>query len=151
MSQVEIQEIAYLENNASHRTYLVTYSQLDYKKCPTRWSFGSAVVAAFGVNNVDYFVVTKENHEISSTGHHHHVALHLIKRMCWKTAKKNIFENYGATVNFATSSDMYVGAYRYVTKSDKISFIVNVLKKHPDLEIISTAYNRAILANATFR
>ena len=56
--------------------------------------------------------------------------------MRWKTAKSYIFENYGATVNFATSSDMDVGAYRYVTKYNKMPFIGNVLKKYPDLEII---------------
>ena len=54
-------------------------------------------------------------------------------------------------LNFATSTDMYVGVYRYVTKSDKMPFIGNVLQKHPGLEIISTTYRRPILANATFR
>ena len=151
MSLGEIQEIAQLENNAPHRTYLVTYGQFDYRKFPTHWSFGGSVVAAFGANNVDYFVATKENHETSSTGYQYHVALCLIKPMHQKTAKSCIFENYGATVNFATSSIMYVWAYRYVTKSDKMPFIGNVLKKHPDLEIISTTYSSAILANAAFR
>ena len=61
-----------------------------------------------------------------------------------------IGSNYKATVNFATSSDMYVRAYRYVTKSDKMSFIGNVFKKSPDLEIVSITYNGAILADATF-
>ena len=46
---------------------------------------------------------------------------------------------------------MYVEAYKYVTKSDKMSFIGNLLKKHPDLDIVFTTYSRAILANATFR
>ena len=71
--------------------------------------------------------------------------------MHWKTTKSYIFESYVATVNFAANSDMHVGAYRYVTKSDENPFIGNVLKKHPDLEIISTKYSRAILANATFQ
>ena len=99
MSQGEIQEIAYLENNAQHRTYLVTYSQLDYRKFPARWSFGGAVVATFGANNVDYFVAAKKSHETSSTRYHYHVALRLIKPMRWKTAKSHIFENDGATVS----------------------------------------------------
>ena len=99
MSQGEIQEIAYLENNAQHRTYLVTYSQLDYRKFPARWSFGGAVVATFGANNVDYFVAAKKSHETSSTRDHYHVALRLIKPMRWKTAKSYIFENDGATVS----------------------------------------------------
>ena len=45
---------------------------------------------------------------------------------------------------------MYVEAYKYDTKSDKMPFIGNLLKKHPDLDIVFTTYSRAILANATF-
>ena len=71
--------------------------------------------------------------------------------MGWKTAKSYIFENYGATANFATGSEMYVGTYRYFTKSDKMRFIGNVLKKHRDLGIICTTYSRAILTNSNFR
>ena len=81
MSQGEIQEVAYSQNNARHRTYLVTYSQLDYRKFPTCWSFGGAVIAAFGAKNVDYFVAAKENHETSSTGYHYHLAFRIIKPM----------------------------------------------------------------------
>ena len=132
-------------NNSPHRTYLVTYSQLDHRKFPTRWSFGAAVIQAFGANNVDYFVVGKEPHK--EGGYHYHVALRLNKAMRW-----NLNENYGVNVNFSVSSDMYVGAYRYVTKTDKQkAFIGSVLLKHPNLEMISATYNRAILANSTYR
>ena len=54
-------------------------------------------------------------------------------------------------MNFAISTNMYVWTYRYVTKSDKMPFIGSVLKKNPDLEIISTTYSRDILTNAAFR
>ena len=128
MSQGEIQEVPYLENNTPHWTY----SQLDCRKFLTRRSLGGAIVAAFCANNVNYFVAAKESHETSSTRYHYRVALLLIKPVHWKTTNSCTFENYGATVNFATSSDMYVVAYRYVTKSDKMSFIGNVLKKHPE-------------------
>ena len=54
-------------------------------------------------------------------------------------------------MDFTISSDMYVGACRYVTESDKMPFIGNVYQKPPVLEIISTTSSRAILANITFR
>ena len=54
-------------------------------------------------------------------------------------------------MNFAISTNMYVWTYRCVTKSDKMPFIGSVLKKNPDLEIISTTYSRDILTNAAFR
>ena len=57
--------------------------------------------------------------------------------MRWKTAKSYIFENYRATVNFATTGEMHFGAYRYVTKSDKMPFMGNVPKKYLDMEIVS--------------
>ena len=36
MFQEEIQEVAYLENNAPRQTCLVTYIQFDNRKFPTR-------------------------------------------------------------------------------------------------------------------
>ena len=45
---------------------------------------------------------------------------------------------------------MYVGAYRYATKSDKKAFVGNVLTRHPNLEMISSTYSRAIMANNTY-
>ena len=54
-------------------------------------------------------------------------------------------------MDFTISSDMYAGACRYVTKSDKMPFIGNVYQKPPVLEIISTTSSRAILANITIR
>ena len=127
MSQGGIQEVDYLDN-APHQTYLVTFNQFDYRKFHTCWFFAAAVVATFGANNVDYFLAAKENHETSSNKYHYHVALLIIKSVRWKTPKSCIFENFGATVTFATSTDTYVASYRYVTKSDKMPFIGIVLK-----------------------
>jgi len=73
------------KTNNPHRTYLVTYSQLDRHKFPTRFSFGIAVVASFGGNNVDYFVVSKEDHEAG--GYHYHCAVRLNKSMRWRSSK----------------------------------------------------------------
>ena len=140
--------IQVLQDNCPHRTYLITYSQLDHKKFPTRWSFGAAVVQAFGATNVDYFVASKEPHELS--GYHYHVAVRLNKAMRWNTAKKYLKDIYCITVNFSVSSDMYIGAYRYATKSDKEAFVGNVLTRHPNLEMISSTYSRAIMANNTY-
>ena len=138
-----------LVTNCPLRSYLVTYSKLDYKKFPTRWSFGGAVVEAFGANNVDYFVASKEPHLITGE-YHYHVAIRLCKTMRWKSAKDYLKNKYDVVVNFSTSSDMYIGAYRYVTKMDKCPIIKNVLRKHPNLDLISHTYNQAVMANNTF-
>lgn len=145
-----INNVNELHENSPHRTYLVTYSQLDPRKFPTRWSFGGAVVAAFGANNVDYFVAGKEAHQ-ESAGYHYHVAIRLNKTLRWKSAKTYLKDNHDIIVNFANSSHLYAGAYRYATKTDKHPFIGSILTKHPNLEIISNTFTRAINANSAFR
>ena len=52
---------------SNRRTYLVTYSQADLVKFPSRQSFGEAVEAAFNAGSgkvgVNYWACCKENHE----------------------------------------------------------------------------------------
>ena len=85
-------EVTELTANSPHRTYLLTYSQLDHRKFPTRWSFGGAVVEAFGANHVDYFVCAKEPH--ATEGYHYHLAIRLNKPMRWSRAKEVLKEKY---------------------------------------------------------
>ena len=103
--------------NKPHRAYLITYSQLDHHKFPTRMSFRGVVVSAFGGNNVDYFLVSKEPHV--QGGYHYHCAVRLSKPMRWKAAKLYLQEHFDVVVNFSASSEIYIGAYRYVVKNDK--------------------------------
>ena len=139
-----------LTDNHPLRTYLVTYSQLDPHIFPTRTSFGAAVVQAFGANHVDYFAASKEPHEELNGGYHYHVAIKLNCSMRWHAARDYLKEEFGVDVNFATSGKMYAGAYRYTTKQDKLFFIGQVSKAHPNLDVISRTYEQAANANRTF-
>ena len=67
------------ENNQPHRTYLVTYSNADMNKFPTRQYFARAVVGAFGGNNVDYYVCGRELHQSGEP--HYHLAIRLHQSM----------------------------------------------------------------------
>ena len=138
-----------LIENKPHRTYLVTYSQIDPKIFPTRVSFGAAVVQAFGANHVDYYAVSKEPHQ--SGGYHYHVAIRLNTGMRWHTVRDYLKNTFDVNAHFATSGSMYTGAYRYVTKSDELFFQGNVLKAHPrDLSMVSKTYEQAASANRSF-
>ena len=75
-----------LQYNNPHLTYLITYSQLDHHKFPTRQSFDGAVVQEFGGNHVDYFVVTKECHH-ENNRYHYHMSIKLNQSMRWKAVK----------------------------------------------------------------
>ena len=141
--------VSLLEANSPHRTYLITYSQLNHRIFPTRLSFAVAVVQAFGAENVDYYTVSKEPHV--TTGYHYHMAVRLSKPMRWKTAKDYIVANFGIIVHFSTSGHMYAGAYRYAIKHDTQYVSGNVQQKHPNLDMLSAQWCQAIAANSSFR
>ena len=61
-------KLTYLTENRG-RSCLVTCSKLDHKIFHTQWSFGMAVVGAFGGNTVNYFVVGKEEHQQPGSYH----------------------------------------------------------------------------------
>ena len=121
----DMDTIVYLTENSGHRTYLVTYSQLDHRIFPTRQAFGYACVASFGANNVEFFCVTKEAH--ATQGYHYHAAIKLNKVKRWKSVKDYMKDTYDVVVNFAEApyEGMYSGAYRYATKTDTQAFIGN--------------------------
>ena len=142
--------LTYSTENKGSRYYLVTYSKLDHKIFPTQVLFGMAVVGAFEGNAVDYFVVGKEEHE--EPGSYHYYGTILLNRPTrWEFSKTFLNKNFKIILHFGVSGDMYGGAYRYATKSDKHPFIGQVLMKHPNLEKLSETYNRTIMANSAFR
>ena len=59
------------------RVYLITYSQADVNKLPTRHSFADAVLAAFAETNVMHWCCSKEHHQKS--GVHYHMSVKLSK------------------------------------------------------------------------
>lgn len=118
----------YFEKNSPSRVYLITYSQLDYRKSPIRHSFGGPCAHAFCGNKT----LTRETPVFGC-------ALPCIfssKRPPeMATSKKIISETYNALVNFAKSplGDMYAGAYRYLCKSNSFVYHGSCLERHPDL------------------
>lgn len=117
---------------------------------PTRQSFATACVMAFGGNNVLYLVCSKEEHD--NGGSHYHVTLTLKRSQRWFHAKEYLKDNHGVIVNFSTSPNggMYAGAYHYAIKSDKNPYHLGVLEKHPDLSAIGANVGAAN-ANAAYR
>lgn len=115
---------------AVRQVYLITYSQCDLQKFPTRQSFAEAVVASFGHTNAEIlqWVCCKECH--SSGGYHYHMAIKLDRCQRWLASRRYLQEQHGISVNFSDSHHNYYSAWKYTTKEDN-----NVLesKDHPDL------------------
>ena len=116
------------------RTYLVTYSQADRVKFPTRESFGQVVEKAFNAGSgkvgVDYWACCLEEH--TNGGQHYHVSLKLTGTKRWSLAKNYLVENHGVTVHFSDSHDnYYYSAYRYICKADTNVYHSN---RHPNLQ-----------------
>ena len=103
-----------LATNSNNRCYLVTYSQADKSKYPTREDFGEACADAFGgVGRVVQYACCEEPHE--GDGIHYHVSIKLRNGQKWFHAKQ-YFEDRGVVVNFGRppkGACMYAWIYRY--------------------------------------
>lgn len=120
------------------RTYLVTYSQADLQKFPTRESFATAVCNCFDEGSskvkVNYWVCSLEPHE-NTSGFHYHVALKLTGPKRWNAVKQKLQQNHGIVVHFSSTHNMYYDAFKYVTKSDR-EYVKS--EDHPLLEDIGS-------------
>ena len=102
------------------RTYLITHSQANLEKFPSRQSFADCVVDAFqngaSIATVQHWVCCMENH--ADGGKHYHMAIKLSTQKRWKGAKKFLMDTYDISVHFSTRHDNYYSAYKYVTEED---------------------------------
>ena len=119
-----------LDSRQVRQVYLVTYSQADTTKFPTRYSFAEAVVRSFTNRgaSVIQWCCAQEHHYRS--GVHFHVAIKLNKNQRWLPAKRFLQETYGICVHFSNIHANYFSAWRYVTKDDTE---YKESEGHPDL------------------
>ena len=125
-----------LDERQQRRAYLITYSQSDVERFPTRESFSTVVVDAFKANsiaNILQWACCCENHETG--GIHYHLALKLDKPRRWKAIKDAISNKHNIVLHFSDQHIGYNVAYKYICKSDK-----NVLhsENHPNLKAIGS-------------
>lgn len=120
-----------LHNTHVRRVYLITYSQVNAEKFPTRESFVCAVLDAFTAcnNQVINWVCSRENHQ-RTTGFHYHMTVKLRERRRWVRVRNILQERQNINVNFSSRHDNYYSAWRYTTKEDR-EYIQS--ENHPDL------------------
>ena len=107
--------------NSPQRTiYLVTYSQADLSKFPSRESFSVAILNGFEARNVQVvmWVTSLEHHQ--NAGCHYHMALKLASKSRWLKVRAEVLKNHAINVNFREQKEgnTYYSAYQYVTKAD---------------------------------
>jgi len=112
------------------QVYLLTYSQANLQRFPTRKSFADAVMNSFEERpaNIMHWVCSREQHQ--NGGHHYHMALKLDRAQRWLSVKCTLEEDYGIVVHFSSIHYNYYSAWKYVTKADE-EFIES--DNHPDL------------------
>ena len=104
---------------------MVTYSQADLSKFPTRESFANAVVSTFESDrkgNVKplHWACSREDH--ADGGKHHYLALKLSGNKRWNRSKARLMDEYSISVNFSSRHENHYSSYGYVTKFDKAAF-----------------------------
>ena len=139
-----------LDIDTVRKTYLITYSQADLKRFPTRESFGKCVVEAFSLGKTKsrllHWVCSQEAHKDGKK--HYHVALKFDSNVRWKAAKVYMYNNKGISVHFSDKHYGYYAAYNYAVKYDKEPFLSpghpNLPDaKYPKTKICSQALRRS--------
>ena len=106
----EFQNTQLVNSRLPRRTYLVTYSQADIRKFPTRKGFGKCIKKHFnsgsGKVKVQHWACAKEKHQ--NGGIHYHVALKLIDLRRWRSVKEIISLKEGIVVNFSDNHDIII-------------------------------------------
>ena len=112
------------------QVYLVTYSQADLSKFPTRTSFAEAIVKSFTTTtaSVLHWCCSKEPHKRS--GCHYHISVKLSNVKHWLPSKRYLLNHFGVSVHFSSSHSNYYTAWKYVTKTDAE---YEQSEGHPDL------------------
>ena len=101
----------------TRQVYLITYSQADLTKFPSRQDFAEALVLAFSKdNNVIQWCCCLEDRE--NGGMHYHVAIELERKQRWLKIKKFLLDHFHVSVHFLSAHHNYFSAWEYVTKSD---------------------------------
>ena len=125
-----------LDKAKPRRCYLITYSQADMQKFPTRESFGEAVVAALTSKQSkvipQHWACCLEKH--SEGGNHYHLSLKLTGAKRWIEAKRSFEEKHLIIVNFS-DHEGYYSAYCYISKYDETVFHS---RGHPNLDEVGS-------------
>ena len=135
-----------LSTRTVRRTYLITYSQTDLQKFPSRESFGTEVAFCFdqgsGKCRVEHWACSLEPHK-NTSGYHYHVCIKLSAPKRWNMVKNKLRERHNIEVNFSEGHDHYYSAFKYVTKEDKDFF---VSEGHPNLQEIGSPKTKKCLS-----
>ena len=122
------------------RCYLITYSQDDLQKFPTKQSFADAVIEAFtserSQSSPRHWACCIERHQLQ--GFHYHLALKLSASKRWLGCKRALERKHGIVVHFY-DHEGYYSAYKYVCKFDQGVFHS---ENHPNLSRRRQAFVR---------
>ncbi len=130
------QPIDEIHSRNPRRCYLITYSQADLQKFPTKQSFADAVVEAFtserSQSSPQHWACCIEKHQ--QQGFHYHLAIKLSAPKRWLGCKKALERKHGIQVHFS-DHEGYYSAYKYICKFDQDVFHS---ANHPNLQEIGS-------------
>ena len=138
-----------IDGTKSRKSYLITYSQADLQKFPTRESFGKTVAAAFSSSKSkvvpQHWACCMEKH--SDGGYHFHVSLKLSGTKKWLETKRTLETQHRISVHFS-HHDGYYSAYWYISKYDENIFHST---GHPNLDEVGSPRTLRIVRKHTKR
>ena len=106
-----------LSNRSVRKVYLITYSQVDKKKCSDKETLCGKVIEAFDPTNESnvkpvQWASCEESHE--NGGIHYHMVIKFNGNKRWASAASYLRKSFGINVNFCDSHHNYMSTYRYI-------------------------------------
>ena len=129
-----MEENSVLNRRQMRSVYLITYSQADAERVPSRDSFAVIVLGSFESadfncrSQVTQWVCSQEYHK--DGGKHYHMVVKLDRTRRWLQVRNYADNKHHVKLNFSSTHANYYSAWKYVTKEDK-DYLQS--EGHPDL------------------
>ena len=135
-------EFPELKDNGTRLTFLVTYSQADLNRVPSKQVFADLVVKAFketgGASQPLHWACCQETHADGNS--HYHLIIKVSQARRWRNVKQAL-EMEDIVVHFAADGQgTYKAGYEYVCKEDPEPLLSD---GHPPLENFSCSRTAA--------
>ena len=118
-----------LSSKAVRQVYLITYSQAELQKFPTRLSFARATLYSFSETpaTVRYWSCSRERHQ--NSGFHYHMAIKLDRNQRWIMCKRSLERRHDILVHFSNVHHNYFSTWGGGGGGGGRGFVSTVLSK----------------------
>lgn len=112
-----------LEGHRIRQVYLITYSQADDEKVPSRNHFSQVILSAFSLQTVAeplHWICSQEAHQ--DWGIHYHMAIYP-----WRKFRDHLASEQGIQLHFSDTHHDYYSTWQYLTRGNSTQWVIGAV------------------------